>query len=211
MNWMAPALNTVLYRFSDDEVEFILVYGRPFSPMSAWGLDGGGPMNAQQIETLIAYIKSIQIPRVGCAAGENDPLDLPDAARCPTEVQQEIMPRPPSCTVDNGTYASARRGAVQPRPRQWRLLVRPLPHPGLELRRARRGPRAARWARTSPAASVERALPARERPDRLHRERVARSARSTGIQSQGSGRMPGFGNMLTDEQIKLIVEYVRGL
>jgi mono/diheme cytochrome c family protein len=32
-----------------------------------------------------------------------------------------------------------------------------------------------------------------------------------GIQGQGSGRMPGFGNLLTQEQIKLIVEYVRSL
>jgi mono/diheme cytochrome c family protein len=32
-----------------------------------------------------------------------------------------------------------------------------------------------------------------------------------GIQGQGSGRMPGFGNMLTDEQIQAIVEYVRSL
>jgi mono/diheme cytochrome c family protein len=32
-----------------------------------------------------------------------------------------------------------------------------------------------------------------------------------GTQGQGSGRMPGFGNMLTDEQITAIVEYVRGL
>ena len=32
-----------------------------------------------------------------------------------------------------------------------------------------------------------------------------------GIQGQGSGRMPGFGNLLTDEQIKAIVEYVRSL
>ena len=32
-----------------------------------------------------------------------------------------------------------------------------------------------------------------------------------GIQGQGSGRMPGFGAMLTDEQIQAIVEYVRSL
>ena len=30
-------------------------------------------------------------------------------------------------------------------------------------------------------------------------------------QSQGSGRMPGFGAMLTDEQLDAIIEYVRGL
>ena len=32
-----------------------------------------------------------------------------------------------------------------------------------------------------------------------------------GKQSQGTGRMPGFGSLLTDEQIKAIVEYVRSL
>ena len=32
-----------------------------------------------------------------------------------------------------------------------------------------------------------------------------------GIQGQGSGKMPGFGAMLTDEQIEAIVEYVRSL
>ena len=30
-------------------------------------------------------------------------------------------------------------------------------------------------------------------------------------QAQGSGRMPGFGQLLTDEQITAIVEYVRSL
>ncbi len=62
MNWTAPALNTVLYRFTPDEVTYILTYGRPFSPMSAWGVAGGGPMNDQQISDLIAYLQSIQIP-----------------------------------------------------------------------------------------------------------------------------------------------------
>jgi len=32
-----------------------------------------------------------------------------------------------------------------------------------------------------------------------------------GVQSQGSGRMPGFGALLTDEQIQAIVEYERSL
>jgi mono/diheme cytochrome c family protein len=32
-----------------------------------------------------------------------------------------------------------------------------------------------------------------------------------GTQGQGTGRMPGFGNMLTDEQIAAIAEYVRSL
>jgi mono/diheme cytochrome c family protein len=32
-----------------------------------------------------------------------------------------------------------------------------------------------------------------------------------GLQGQGSGRMPGFGSMLSDDDIKAIVEYVRSL
>ena len=32
-----------------------------------------------------------------------------------------------------------------------------------------------------------------------------------GQQGQGSGRMPGFGQLLTEEQIQAIVDYERGL
>ena len=32
-----------------------------------------------------------------------------------------------------------------------------------------------------------------------------------GTQGQGTGRMPGFGRMLTDEQVAAIVDYVRSL
>jgi mono/diheme cytochrome c family protein len=32
-----------------------------------------------------------------------------------------------------------------------------------------------------------------------------------GEQGQGSGKMPGFGNVYTDEQIEAIVNYVRSL
>jgi mono/diheme cytochrome c family protein len=30
------------------------------------------------------------------------------------------------------------------------------------------------------------------------------------VQGQGSGRMPGYGSTLTDDQIRAIVNYVRG-
>jgi mono/diheme cytochrome c family protein len=59
--WKAPALNSVLSRFSTEEVRRILVYGRPQTPMPAWGVEGGGPMNDQQIDDLVAYIESIQL------------------------------------------------------------------------------------------------------------------------------------------------------
>ena len=43
-------------------MRYIIIYGRPFSPMPPWGIEGGGPLNDQQVDTLLAYLKSIQIP-----------------------------------------------------------------------------------------------------------------------------------------------------
>ncbi len=68
VSWQAPALNTVLSRFSEDEVRDILVYGRPGTPMPAWGAAGGGPLTEQQIDELIAYLGSIQLTSDGAKA-----------------------------------------------------------------------------------------------------------------------------------------------
>ena len=49
-------------RFSPDEVHVtIITYGRPGTPMQAWGVAGGGPKNDQSIQDLVEYINSIQI------------------------------------------------------------------------------------------------------------------------------------------------------
>jgi len=89
VSWKAPALNTIYYRFSESEIKFILEYGRPFSPMSPWGVVGGGPMNDQQIQTVLAYLKSIQIPREDCAVVDADPR-ICEGGHLPKEKQDEI-------------------------------------------------------------------------------------------------------------------------
>jgi cytochrome c553 len=62
VNWRAPALNTVLLRYSKDEVTFVINYGRPFSPMPGWGAAvNKGPLNEQQISDIVAYLGSIQL------------------------------------------------------------------------------------------------------------------------------------------------------
>lgn len=61
VTWLAPALDTILLRYDEDEVRDVLVYGRPGTPMPAWGEEGGGPLTTQQIDELIAYMASIQI------------------------------------------------------------------------------------------------------------------------------------------------------
>ena len=62
VNWRAPALDTVLLRFSREEVEYIINYGRPGTPMPGWGADvGKGPLSPQQVTDLIHYLDSIQL------------------------------------------------------------------------------------------------------------------------------------------------------
>lgn len=67
VSWNAPALNTVFSRFSEEEVLHTLNYGRN-EVMPAWGAPGGGPLTDQQLEEVMFYLRSIQIPQDRIAA-----------------------------------------------------------------------------------------------------------------------------------------------
>jgi mono/diheme cytochrome c family protein len=85
--WKAPPLNTVLYKYPIRKAEAdnpfvsscslqdqhdvpdcrsqvydIITYGRPGTPMPAWGVPGGGPKNEQAIQDLVNFLTSIQLP-----------------------------------------------------------------------------------------------------------------------------------------------------
>ena len=61
VTWAAPAINNVFYRYDAEEIRYWLVFGRANSPMPAWGLKGGGPMNDGQLDDLIDYLRYFQI------------------------------------------------------------------------------------------------------------------------------------------------------
>ena len=63
VTWAAPALNDILYRYDEDEVRFWLTWGRPGTPMPAWGVEAGGPLNSQQVDFVLAYLRSIHVPQ----------------------------------------------------------------------------------------------------------------------------------------------------
>ena len=207
VDWKAPALNTVFYRYSEDEVRFILEYGRPFSPMSAWGLAGGGPLNDQQIQTLIDYMKSIQIPRENCKFEGDDPLTC-DGGQLPASNQDEIQAEAERL-VANGTYGSLGEALFN------------IDLAGGTYSCARCHTKG--WSYGSPqitgggafgpnltGGSSVRQFP--KQSDMIDFIKAGSEyGKRYGEQGQGGGRMPGFGNMLTDEQITAIVEYVRGM
>ena len=207
VTFIAPALNTVLYRFSPDEVRYILTYGRPGTPMSAWGLDGGGPMNAQQLDTLIAYLGTIQVPREGCQTEEADNQNCP-TGHLPSERQQEIetLARRAvesgeaasygealfNLSLAGGAYSCARCHTLG-----WNYG-----EPGVS------GQGRLGWNLTGGATNSH--FPQESDMIDFVSEGSVNGA-GYGRGGQGSGRMPGFGAMLTDQQIQAVVEYVRSL
>ena len=205
VSWTAPAVNTIFYRFDESEVRFILEYGRPFSPMSPWGVDGGGPMNAQQINSLLAFLGSIQIERENCAVQGDDPRTC-EGGHLPNEKQQEIQAEAERL-VDNGTYGSVGEA----------LFSLDLDSGAYSCARCHtKG-----WSYGDPQVTGGGALgpnltggsPNRQFPDEQDMIDFIKGGselgKRYGEQGQGSGKMPGFGALLTDEQIQEIVDYVR--
>jgi mono/diheme cytochrome c family protein len=154
--------------------------------MPAWGLEGGGPMNDQQIDNLIAYLHSIEITpeeaqqqaaelaeaeltRLEEGAGEDGAqsatlgaaLFNTNCARCHTLGWSYDEPRPPGS------------GAMGP-----------------------------------PLYNARNQFPSREDHIGFVTE-GAQDGERYGLNGQSSGRMPYFSQVLTAEQIAAIVEYER--
>lgn len=224
--WNAPALDTVLYRYSADEIRFILTYGRPFSPMSAWATDGGGPMNDQQIDWLIEYVRSIQIDPEGCVAVDAQLFDTKrgpqfgdreatpaDPARCdggvvPASISEDIQ-KAAEADVAEGKYQSIGQALFSSSYRAGSFSC---------ARCHTRG-----WSYGDPKQTGGGALGPNLTGGSVVRQCVTKEQLTAFLKvgshvgakycenGQGSGRMPGFGGVLTEQQLAEIVEYVRGL
>lgn len=87
VDWKVPSLSTVLYRFSESEVRYVLDFGRPNTPMAAWGAPGGGPFTTQQVDNILAYL-----------------------------AEEQIMPAELRDRVDTGIISTAREMALKEKP-----------------------------------------------------------------------------------------------
>jgi mono/diheme cytochrome c family protein len=207
VSWKAPAINTVYYRYSEEEVRFILNYGRPFSPMSPWGLVGGGPLNEQQIQTLLTYLKGIQIPREDCRLITDDPLTC-DGGHLPKALQDEIQAEAERL-VAAGTYKTVGEA----------LFNLDLGSGNYSCARCHTkgysygDPQVTAGGGFGPNLTGGSAV--RQFPQKSDMVAFINGGsefgKRYGEQGQGSGRMPAFGAMLTESQVAAIVDYVRGL
>jgi len=207
VTWKAPALNTLFYRYSESEARFILEYGRPFSPMSPWGIAGGGPLNDQQIQTLIEYVQSIQIPREDCTNPDDDPR-LCDGGHLPKAKQTEIQAEAERL-VKNGTYTTLGEALFNSDLGSGNFSCARCHTKGWSYGEPQIAGGGALGPNLTGGSSV-RQFP--QESEMIAFIKVGSEyGKRYGEQGQGSGRMPAFGAMLTNEQISAIVDYVRGL
>jgi len=193
VEWKAPALNTATLRYDDDELRDILDYGRPGTPMAAWGAPGGGPLTTQQIDHLIRFLHAI----------EEDPDEVKAAVTVEVERSLEdgefetlgeaVFNYGLYSGADSGTYSCARCHTMgwsygDPQAEAGGGTIGFSLRDGVTLRR----------------------FPSEEDHFDFIFEGSERGV-GYGVNGQGSGRMPGFGQMWSEEQIEAVVEYERGL
>ena len=185
VDWTAPPVDTALLKFSPEEVKTILVYGRANTPMPAWGIEGGGPLNDQQITDLVAYLDSIKLKPDkakerevenyrtrrsldGPGADEGETLFKTNCARCHTNGWSYGEPE----EMGGGAFGPSLVGGATLRQFPDKTLMHEFITNGSEY------------------------------------------GKPYGTRGQGGnegGGMPGFGSVLTKEQIDSIIEYERGL
>ena len=233
VNWRAPALNTVLLRYSKDEVTFVINYGRPFSPMPGWGAAvNKGPLNEQQISDVVAYLESIQLSpeeaqrqaQVALAEdlgllqqGETDDAAI-DAALAQIDYQDPETGRALfNLEVAGGAYACARCHT-----RGWSIIPDSVEPPDADLSdfagfpdgSGALGPNLTGGLVDRQFASVEELA--------LFVSTGSVDGEAYGNNGIGSGKMPGFGDnpntenvendgMMTQDMIEAIARYEASL
>jgi mono/diheme cytochrome c family protein len=164
-------------------------------------------MNEQQIQTILTYLKSIQIPREDCRVVGDDPL-ICDGGHLPKATQDAIQTEAERL-VAAGTYKTVGEA----------LFNLDLGSGNYSCARCHtKG-----WSYGDPQVTGGGALgpnltggsSVRQFPQRTDMINFisggSEYGKRYGEQGQGSGRMPAFGAMLTESQVAAIVDYVRGL
>jgi len=203
VNWAAPSLDDVFYRFDTDidssldstEVRSILNFGRA-PVMPAWGLPGGGPANEQQIQDLVDYLYDSQISVEDATVRWQDAFqtlrDNPDnSVKSDGQILYEL-----NCARCHTPQWSA--GGQQEQPTGVTVEV----IPG-QAGAGGNGPPLS-------SASLIEQFPDIEDQIKFVLDGADQDV-AYGVVGIGEYGMPGFGSYLTEEQVRLIVEYERSL
>jgi mono/diheme cytochrome c family protein len=185
VSWTAPPVDTALLKFSPEEFTTILTYGRANTPMPAWGVAGGGPMNDQQISDLVAYLDSIKL--------------TPEKARA-----RALEDATTQAKLDGGSSTDGatlfKTNCARCHTQGWSIGE------PTEMGGGAFGPNLTNGVTTRQFPEEDTMIEFITNGSEF--------GKPYGTRGQGGsegGGMPGFGKVLKPEQIKAIVEYERGL
>jgi mono/diheme cytochrome c family protein len=222
--WAAPSLDDVTLRMTDDQLREVLTYGRPFSPMPAWGLAGGGPMNEQQIDNLIAWLHSVTIKpeearkrNTENAAAQLATLQDPQTALAAAQAAYDKLEADPAAEPADVLKAKAQVTMLE-----GIIATKQDASEGAALFNvncARCHTLGWSYSMPTPPGSgafgppLSNVLDQFEDPqDQIDFVTEGKEfGEKYGRQGKASGRMPHFGTVLTKKQIKAIVQYERDL
>lgn len=191
--WKAPALDTAMLRYSRDEVRHVLDYGRPGTPMQAFGGPGGGALTEQQVDNLIDYLEFIALTPDEAQQQATEEIERSLDAGEYDDLGEAVFNLGLTNGFAGGAYSCGRCHTAgwaygEPREPGSGGVIGPSLRDGATLNRF-------------PGAEA-------------HYEfvfEVPESGAGYGQNGQSTGRMPSFGEMLTEDQIRAVVEYERGL
>lgn len=263
--WKAPALNTVLLKYPREQVINILIYGRPGSPMPAWGVAGGGSKNEQALNDIVDFLYSIQLtpeeakaqtaaaadiatfiegpanPEGKRSGGVNDQLKEAQAnvVKAQAAVDAAKTPEVKALAEQELTFANAAVTHLQERKVKLDQLAADIASGDAERATKAKGQllfesNCARchtrgWSYYTPTDG-RIPLPAPEGSGAFGPSLIGDSTRVQfpdaksmakfvyegalvnkpyGVRGVGSGQMPGFGVVMTEEQINQVVTYER--
>ena len=229
MAWKAPALNTVMLRYSREEVTYILNYGRAYSPMPAWGGPGGGPLTEQQIaepgrlppvDHHLAPPSPRPRPRPPCA-----PHSASSRSPSPSTTPRSRPARPCSTSASDTGFAAGAYACGRCHTRGWCISQDPanIAPPGADISEYVDYPDGAGGY----GPRLRGGIIPRQFADVAALAEFLHGGAERGVAYgnnglSGDGMMPGFGDnpnteevdgdgMLTDEMIESIARYVRSL
>ena len=204
--WEAPSLDDVFTRFDTDaetldevsEVRQILVYGRGVMP--AWGLEGGGPYNDQQIDDLVAWLWDNRI--------SDEEAQARAAARYETEfaAQRETNP-----AVTEGEVLFDLHCARCHTPRWPGRGGAQLPNNGGTIEVLPGPDGAGRYGPALNSVSLRRLFPDMADHVSFITDGAADNVPYGQFARLGNYGMPGFGRVLSEREIRAIAAYERSL
>ncbi len=200
--WEGPSLDDVFTRFDTDavtldetsEVRQILVYGRGVMP--AWGLEGGGPLNDQQIDDLVAWLWHEQISDEEAMERAASRKALERAAN-PDKSEGQVLFELNCARCHTPRWPG--RGPAQ------------LPNNGGSVEVLPGPPGAGRYGPPLNRVSLERLFPDIEDHVAFITSGAADNVAFGEFARLGNYGMPGFGRVLSEDEIRAIAEYERGL